>query len=166
MSKIQLKKHLSSLDKSEIIEFVLEMYDVHKDYFEYYLKPDERQQLEKYRKVIDREFHFMNGAQKFSVAKKAIADFTKLKPSEELIGELMMHLVKVGCKLTYDYGDYSENFYTALENNFDRALKFIAKNGLLGLFKDDAELCVKYASPCGYGFADTMRDIYGEYYAE
>lgn len=165
MSKIQLKKYLLSLDKPELIEFVLEMYDSHKDYFEYYLKPNEREKLEKYKKAIDREFHFMNGNQKFSVAKKAISDFAKLKPADELVAELMMHLVKVGCKLTYDYGDYSENFYIALENNFDRALKFISKNGLLEMFQTDAELCVKYASPCGYGFADGMRDIYGEYYS-
>jgi hypothetical protein len=58
----------------------------------------------------------------------------------------------------------SEQFYDATCNNFAKTLEFIEKHGLLDDFKLRAEQCVKWASPCGYGFADEMDDIYGEYY--
>ena len=44
MSKAQLKKHLNALDKSQIIEMVMELYDARKearDYLDYYVNPNE-----------------------------------------------------------------------------------------------------------------------------
>lgn len=44
MSKAQLKKHLNTLDKSQIIEMVMELYDARKearDYLDYYVNPNE-----------------------------------------------------------------------------------------------------------------------------
>ncbi len=48
MSKAQLKKHLASLDKSQIIEVVMELYEARKeakDYLEFYLNPNEDAKL-------------------------------------------------------------------------------------------------------------------------
>ena len=60
----------------------------------------------------------------------------------------------------------SKTFYNAAYNNFTAALKFIAKHCLLEAFKLRAEQCVKWASPCGYGFADEIEDKFDEYYQE
>jgi hypothetical protein len=56
--------------------------------------------------------------------------------------------------------------YTGMENNFNRALKFMKKNGLLDCFRPNVERCVNWASPCGYGFADTIEYMFDEYYSE
>lgn len=167
MSKLKLKKHLLALDKSHVIELIMEMYGSHKEakeYFEFYLNPNEREQFEKYRRVIEKEFDFDKGRRRVSVAKKAIASFAKLKPSEPLIAELMIHFVLVGCKLTYDNGSYSESFYKAFVHNYERALKYMANNRLLEQFRGEAELCLKYASRCGYGFPNDMRAVFAEFY--
>lgn len=169
MTKIQLKKHLQSLKKAEIIEITLDMYDSHKEikeYLEYYLKPNEREQFEKYKLVIDKEFSWLKSEPKMriSVAKKAIADFARLKPSEALLGELMIHFVVMGCKFTFDYGDMSEQYYTSMAINFEKALKYISTNGLLKELKHEIDLCIKYSTDCGYGFTDEMYDIYYTYY--
>jgi len=37
---------------------------------------------------------------------------------------------------------------------------------LLAEFKLRAKQCVRWASPCGYGFADDIADIFYEYYQE
>ena len=171
MSKSTLKKHLQSLTKVQLIETVLEMYDTLKPvktYFEYYLNPKEKEMLEKYKAVIVHEF-YPNGKNfepktRFSVAKKAIADYRVLKPSPELMADLMLTLAEMACKFSYDFGDMPEPFYDSAYSNLKSALLFLQKNNLLAQFKLRCESCVKYASPCGYGFADEISDLYYQFY--
>ncbi|MFA5328765.1 MAG: DUF6155 family protein [Prolixibacteraceae bacterium] len=171
MSKTELKKHLLSLTKEQVIEMVLVLYDTYKpakEYFEYYLNPDEKGQFGKYKSIIIKEFYSKSisgiGKMRFSVAKKAIADFRSLNPSPELLGDLMITLPETACEFTSDYGDMSEQFYASAATNFEMALKFLQKHNLLEHFQHRCEDCVKYAEPCGYGFADEIKDLFDEYY--
>lgn len=55
MSKVALKKYLNTLQKGEIIEMVLDLYDARKkakEYLEYYLNPDEKEKLKEYKTII------------------------------------------------------------------------------------------------------------------
>ena len=59
MSKAALKKHLQSLNREQLIETVLEMYDNMKpvkEYLEFFLNPNEKEMFEKYRTIIVNEF--------------------------------------------------------------------------------------------------------------
>ena len=54
MSKLLLKKILNSMDKSDIISLMLEMYDTKKEikeYLDYYTNPNEKEQFLKYKKT-------------------------------------------------------------------------------------------------------------------
>ena len=171
MSKIALKKHLQSLTNKQLIEAVLEMYDNMKqvkEYLEFYLNPNETEMFEKYRTVIVNEFYpkgkYTEPKTRFSVAKKAITEFRALKPSPELLGDLMLTLPELACKFTYDFGDMWEQYYDSAYTNFKNALIYLQKNNLLEHFKQRCENCVKYASPCGYGFADDISEIFYQYY--
>ena len=171
MSKIVLKQHLQTLSKEQIIEHILDMYNNFKpikEYFEYYLNPNEKDKFEKFKAIIVNEFYpegkNANPKTRFSVAKKAIADFRNLKPSPELLGDLMVTLAENACKFTFDYGDMWEQYYTSASNNYEFALKYLEKNKLLEQFKLRCKDCVKYSSPCGWGFADEISTIYSEYY--
>ena len=171
MSKLQLKKMLQSIDKSEVISLVLEMYDTKKEikeYLDYVTNPNEKGQFEKAKQTIENEYFPEKGLPKerLSVAKKAISDFSKLKPSPELEAELMIFLVECGCRFTHEYGDINEAFYISIEKNFDRTLKFIEKHGLLAKFRPNAERCLEWSSDCGWGFADGIADVFYEYYLE
>ena len=159
------------MDKSEVISLVLEVYDTKKEirgYLDYIVNPNEREQFGKTKQIIENEYFPAKGLPKvcLSVAKKAISDFSKLKPSPELEAELMIFLVECGCQFTHEYGDIDEPFYISMEKNFDRALKFIEKFGLLEKFRPNAERCLKWSSDCGWGFADGMADVFYEYYQE
>lgn len=60
MSKSELKKHLLSLTKEQVIEQVLGLYDTckpAKEYFEYVLNPDGRGPFEEYKAIIINEFY-------------------------------------------------------------------------------------------------------------
>jgi len=171
MSKIALKKHLQTLNNEQLIETVLEMYDNMKpvkEYFEFFLNPNETKMFEKYKAIIVKEFYptgkYTQPMTRFSVAKKAIAEFKALKPSPELLGSLMLTLPEMACKFTYDYGDMLEQYYDSAYNNFKFALIFLQKNNLLDNFKLRCEDCVKYASPCGWGFADDIAELHYQFY--
>jgi len=171
MSKTELKKHLQSLTKEQVIEQVLELCGnckPAKEYFEYFLHPDEQGLFEKYKAIIINEFYpkgnRVNPALRFSVAKKAIADFRALKPSPALLADLRVTLPENACQFTNEYGDMSEQYYDSTVSNFEVALKFLQKNNLLADFKLRCQDCVKYAEPCGYGFPDEIDQLYSEYY--
>ena len=173
MSKIALKKHLQSLTNEQMIETVLELYvnlKPVKEYFEYYLNPNEKEMFGKYKTIIINEFYPKGkSAQpktRFSVAKKAIADFRDLKPSPDLLGDLMLILPEMACQFTSDYGDMWEQYYESASTNFKIALNYLEKNELLDNFKVRCEGCLKHASHCGYGFEDEILDLFYQYYNE
>jgi hypothetical protein len=103
---------------------------------------------------------------RFSVAKKAIADFAALNPPPKLLADLMVTLAENACQFTHDYGDMTEQFYNSAFSNFERALKFLKKEGLLDDFKLRCKRCTEYAEYCGYGFQDEIEDLFDEYYPE
>ena len=77
------------MSKEHVIEFVLEMYQNNKQtkqFIEYLFEPNEKEMLEKYRKIIIDEFYpFKNvfdPKMRFSICKKAIAEFRALKPPQ------------------------------------------------------------------------------------
>ena len=90
-----------SMDKSEIIKMVLELYSARKEakeYLDFYAEPNEGQKLEEYKHIIREEFYPSRNREpktRFSVCRKALSDFKKLKPSEDSVAELMdMHTRK------------------------------------------------------------------------
>ena len=168
MSKAQLKKHLASLDKSQIIEVVMELYEARKeakDYLEFYLNPNEDAKLESFKKIIGNEFYPSRGEPKtrFSVCRKAVTDFLKLKPSPDKVADLMLFYSEQACQFSYDYGDMWEAFYSAAENHFGRTMKFLAQNHLVEANKRRIQSILKLTEVCGWGFRDTLYDIYAEY---
>ncbi len=168
MSKVQLKKHLAQLTKEQIIEVMLELYDARKEakeYFEFYLNPNEDAKLEEYKNIIYNEFFPNRGEAKcrFSICRKAISDFKKLKPSPSCIADLMLFYIETGVSMTAEYGDMWEQYYTTLENNFDKAMEFISKNGYLDALRPRIEKMLQNSEQCGWGFSETLYDFYYQY---
>ncbi len=173
MPKSALKKELLKLTKEQLIEQILDLYEKNKsikEFYDFYLNPhNEKELVEKYKKIVRKEFNVERperGGEKFSVAKKAISEFKSLQPSPEALADVMLYLPESACELTYCYGDYSEQFYDSTYNNYKAALEFIARNDLLDEFKLRAQQCMKWASVCGYGFANDIADIYYEFYQD
>ncbi|MDP4270950.1 MAG: DUF6155 family protein [Bacteroidota bacterium] len=171
MSKATLKKELTKLTKEQLVEQILDLYDKNKavkEFYEFYLNPrNEKELAEKYKKLIRKEFNVVSPERaglKYAVAKRAIADFKDLQPSPEALADVMLTLPECACEFTARYGDMDEAFYTGAYNNFSAALKFMAKHNILQDFRIRVEDCVKWASPCGYGFADEIADLFYEYY--
>ncbi len=168
MSKVQLKKHLAQLTKEQVIEVILELYDARKEakeYLDFYLNPNDDAKLEEYKKIIYNEFFPNRGEPKcrFSVCRKAISDFKKLKPSPFCIADLMLFYIETGVSMTVEYGDMWEQYYTALENNFAKTMEFISKTGYLEALSPRIEKMLHDSEQCGWGFSDTLYDFYYQY---
>ena len=168
MSKAQLKKHLSALTKEQIIEVILELYDARKEakeYLEFYLNPNEDEKLEEYKRIIRDEFFPKRGEPKcrFNICRKAISDFKKLKPHPACLADLMLYYIEMGCEMTSMYGDMWEQYYITLETNYEKAMELIAKLGYTEQYSERIERMLKSVEDCGWGFPDTLYDIYYGY---
>ena len=159
------------MSKEHVIEFVLEVYQINKQtkqHIEYLLDPNEKEMLEKYRKIIIEEFYPTKGSSdpklRFAVCKKAIAEFKSLKPAPENLADLLVTLSETTCEFIGDFSSIWEEFYDSTATNFIVALKYLEKNGLLEPFEKRCAKCVKHVASTGYGFEDSMGDIYSEYY--
>ena len=108
MSKTTIKKLLQSMTKDEIIGLVLELYSAKeeaKEYLEYYACPDEEGKLEEYKAIIREEFYPVRRRDpqlRFSVCRKAVADFKNFKPSKNAIAELMVSYMEWVFQLAHE----------------------------------------------------------------
>jgi len=76
----------------------------------------------------------------------------------------MVTLAENAWKFFNDYGDMPEQFYKSALNNFERALIYLHKEGLLNDFKKRCETCLTYSQDCGYGFTEEMYDVFNKFY--
>lgn len=166
MSKSTIKKRLQSMTKADIIELVLNLYSARKEakeYLEYFAEPDEKGKLEEYKAIIQEEFYPKRRREpqnRFSVCRKAIADFKKLKPSADALADLMVSYMEWATEFTYDYGDMWEQYYDSVESNFEKTIQHVVLSGLWNKYEARLEQCVKWSEGNGYGFEDAIASMY------
>ncbi len=78
----------------------------------------------------------------------------------------MLYYIEVGIEHTLQYGDMWEQYYTALENNFGKALEHISKNCNPYDYKIRVKEMVNKVYHCGWGFYDGLSYFYEQYYTE
>lgn len=172
MAKINqrtLKLHLKQLSHEELLDEIAMLYDKFEPVKEFYQtrlsEGGGQAVLENYKDAIRREFFPSRGLPpaRLSVARKAVSDFKKISDSPADLAELMLFYVKTGVQFTREYGDIDSAFYNSMEGMFDRAVKHIVKHGLQELFESDCHSIVNDAGGTGWGFQDTLSEIYGEH---
>jgi len=168
MSKCEIKKELESFEKKKLIDLISDLYDKNKsvkEYLDYYVNPNEKEALKLFKVKVREAFYPKRGfGFKIAVAKKAISDFRKLKPSIDSLVDLMMCYVESGVEFTNDFGDINEAFYSSIESVFSDAIKLIDKNGFHGKYKMRAREILKGTENIGWGFHDSLSDFYYEIY--
>lgn len=98
-----------------------------------------------------------------SVARKAISDYKKISCSNTGLADIMLTFVESGVWCTKEYGDIDETFYCSMESMYESAIKFISKGGLSKEFNDRFFDIVEDTTNMGWGFHDTLSDIYDTY---
>lgn len=170
MGLTDIKKELSKFDKNQLINIISDLYKKNKsvkEFFDFYVNPNEKELFEKYRDKVFEAFYPKRGYNvKLKDGKKAMSDFKKLGPSTGLIADLMLFYVETGVKFTNDFGDIDENFYSSLGKTYVQALALMQKENLLDKFADRASKVIKDTDDIGWGFHDYLADVYFNFYSD
>ena len=164
----EVKSELNKLEKESLIKHISELYKkfkLVKEYFDFYINPDESKILEQYREIVREGFYPKRGDRlRLSISRKAINDFKKLGTSKESVVDLLLYYVECGVELTNEFGDIDDNFYTSIGNTYETSLELMRKEGILNKFKDRALEIVNETKNIGWGFHDYLRYEYYEHY--
>jgi len=169
ISLTNLKRYLKQRPEEELISEISELFakfDNVKDYYTAKLSPgNQKQILQKYKAIIEKEFFPPRGFGKarLSVARKAVSDYKKVTPSKEDLADIMVFYVEMGVKFTNAYGDIDEAFYCSMESMYEQAIRYIREQGLQKQFMERCTNIVENTFGIGWGFYDTLNELYNEY---
>ena len=78
----------------------------------------------------------------------------------------MLYYVERGVEFTNQYGDIDESFYNSMEGMYLAAAGWIVKHSLQSAFRERCEEVVQNTRNIGWGFHDTLGDIFGEHFEQ
>lgn len=169
MATANLKNHLTTLSKDELVKHIIELdkkYKTVEEFHHFLLSSDSKSTVKKYKEVIENEFYPKRGEPKMrlSVARNAIGEAKKLGLDALSLADLMLFYVETGVRFTNDYGDIDEAFYNSMESMYLKALKFMHKERMLELYRTRTESILNNTRDIGWGFHDTLGDYFYEFY--
>lgn len=167
LSNSTIKKHLKNLTREELEAEILNMTKIYPIIQEHYfsiLFPDSEEVLDKYKKIIEKEFVHKGEILRYQIMKQAIKDFSNVSTNKGQIAELMIFTVECGVDFTLSYGDIDdEKFYRTISSIFEQALKYIVDNQLEEEFVDLCNELTRSSQSIGWGFGDGMMELYSDY---
>jgi len=141
MSKRDLKKYLSELDKNQLEEQLIALYDKFKDvkvYYDFVFNPNERNLVREAKLKISNEYFPIRGKRpkmRRSVAQKFIKHFITLGVDSYIVTDVMLYAVEIAQALSSEKQINSEAFYKSMLNSYQQAISFIIEKGILEDFK-------------------------------
>jgi ADP-dependent phosphofructokinase/glucokinase len=141
MSKRDLKKYLKELDKEQLEEQLLELYEKFSDvktYYNFVFNPKEDKLLQEAKLKVTNEYFPLKGKRaklRRSVAQKYIKHFLSLGVDSYVIADLMLHNLEVAQKYTARREMRYASFYKSMLNSFEQVVKYSIENGMVSEFK-------------------------------
>ena len=141
MSKRDLKKYLGELDKEQLQEQLIELYDkfsVVKEFYDFVFNPKEDKLLQEAKLKISHEYFPVSNSGKRrkpkmrrSVAQKIIKHFITLGVDPFVIADVMLYTIEIAQAFSSENIIRQETFYKSMSNSFEQAVKFSIANGIL-----------------------------------
>jgi putative NIF3 family GTP cyclohydrolase 1 type 2 len=145
MSKRDLKKYLQELDKSQLEEQIIELYDKFspiKVYYDFVFNPKEDTLLKECKIKISNEYYPARTSGKprrpkmrRSVAQKYIKHFILLGVDSFIISDVMLYSIEIAQTFSAEKPVKSETFYKSMLSSFEQSVRFMIANGILEDFK-------------------------------
>ena len=140
MSKRELKKYLHTLEKKQLEEQILDLYERFKDvkvYYNFVFNPREDKLLEECKYKIGKEY-FPLGRRKpkarRSVAQKYIRHFIQLGVEPLLVAEVMLFNLETAQAYSAQKYIRQDGFFTSMLKSFQDARTYIGEHGLMERF--------------------------------
>lgn len=141
MSKRQLKKYLQDLDKEQLEEQIVDLYERFKPvkvFYDFVFNPREEELMRKAKLKISKEY-FPETRRKpkarRSIAQKEIKHFKQLGVEPHLTADLMLFNIEIAQTFAEEKSNLKEAFCKSIFKSFEEAVKFILKEGILAEFK-------------------------------
>lgn len=145
MSKRDLKKYLNELNKEQLEDQILELYEKFspvKVYYNFVFNPKEETLLQECKLKISNEYFPVKTTGKRkkpkmrrSVAQKYIKHFMQLGVDPFVIADVMLYNIEIAQAFSAENIIKQELFYKSMFNSFEQAVNFIISNGILTEFK-------------------------------
>jgi hypothetical protein len=146
MSKRDLKKYLSELNKTQLEEQIIELYEKFsavKIYYDFVFNPKEDTLLKECKVKISNEYFPPRTSGKKarkpkmrrSVAQKYIKHFIVLGVDSFIIGDVMLYSIEIAQTFSAERVVKPELFFKSMFNSFEQAVIFMIANGILNEFK-------------------------------
>ncbi|MFM7019037.1 DUF6155 family protein [Flavobacterium sp.] len=145
MSKRDLKKYLSNLNKVQLEEQIIELYDKFKEvkiYYDFALNPNETKLIREAKIKVTNEYYPIKGKRakmRRSVAQKFIKHFVSLGMDAYLIADLMLYTIEIAQTYSSEKDIKQEAFYKSMLTTFQQALHFMIEKGIVSEYKSRVE---------------------------
>lgn len=146
MSKRDLKKYLTELNKRQLEEQVIELYEKFsavKIYYDFVFNPKEETLLKECKIKISNEYFPQKNSGKArkpkmrrSVAQKYIKHFILLGVDPFVIGDVMLYSIEIAQTFSSEKMVKQELFYKSMLNSFEQAVTFMIANGMVNEFRN------------------------------
>ena len=145
MSKRDLKKYLAELNKEQLEEQIIELYEKFspvKVYYNFVFNPKEESLLQECKLKISNEYYPLKKLgrrskpkMRRSVAQKYIKHFTLLGVDPFVIADVMLYNIEIAQTFSSEHVIKQDLFFKSMFNSFEQAVTFLIANGILNDFK-------------------------------
>ena len=145
MSKRDLKKYLAELNKEQLEEQIIELYEKFspvKVYYNFVFNPKEESLLQECKLKISHEYFPIKKSgrrskpkMRRSVAQKYIKHFIVLGVDPFVIADVMLYNVEIAQTFSSENAVKQDLFFKSMFNSFEQAVIFLIANGILSEFK-------------------------------
>ncbi len=146
MSKRDLKKYLKELNKEQLEEQIIDLYEKFsavKVFYNFVFNPKEETLLQECKIKISNEYFPVKTTKKGkkpkmrrSVAQKYIKHFILLGVDPFIIADVMLYNIEIAQAYSSGHDIKQELFYKSMFNSFEQAVIFVIANGILSEFKN------------------------------
>jgi hypothetical protein len=145
MSKRDLKKYVSELNKEQLEEQIIDLYEKFqpvKVYYNFVFNPKEESLLQDSKLKISNEYFPIKKLgrrskpkMRRSVAHKLIKHFVVLGVDPFVIADVMLYNIEIAQAYSSENPIKQELFFKSIFNSFEQAVEFIISNGIYAEFK-------------------------------
>ncbi len=145
MSKRDLKKYLTELNKEQLEEQIIELYEKFspvKVYYNFVFNPKEETLLQECKMKISYEYFPVKKSgrrskpkMRRSIAQKYIKHFILLGVDPFVIADVMLYNIEIAQTFSSENSIKQELFFKSMFNSFEQAVVYLIANGILADFK-------------------------------
>lgn len=145
MSKRDLKKYLTELNKEQLEEQIIQLYEKFspvKVYYNFVFNPKEETLLQECKLKISNEYYPVKKTgrrskpkMRRSVAQKYIKHFILLGVDPFIIADVMLYNIEIAQTFSSENLVKQELFFKSMFNSFEQAVIFLIANGIINDFK-------------------------------